>query len=171
MVLSVFSFQFFSFQETGDAPVGARLLKPQNSRLKTHPRETDKGVKSVFGQRKLVIEPAWCKGCGICAAFCPKQVLEIVNEKTNEVVYRFQKTAQNAKKRPQKKEELRPDPQPIAEPIYRCSDCGSALIWTKKKDGTDMSPAMIKEYSSNRYGRTLCASCARKIEASKRKSA
>ncbi len=97
--------------------------------------------------------------------------LEIVNEKTNEVVYRFQKTAQNAKKRPQKKEELRPDPQSIVEPVYRCSDCGSALVWTKKKDGTDMSPTMIKEYSSNRYGRTLCASCARKIEASKRKSA
>ena len=25
----------------------------------------------------LVIEPSWCKGCGICAAFCPKGALEL----------------------------------------------------------------------------------------------
>lgn len=31
--------------------------------------------------KKLVINPAWCKGCGICAAFCPKEVLVIVHEK------------------------------------------------------------------------------------------
>jgi 2-oxoglutarate ferredoxin oxidoreductase subunit delta len=24
-----------------------------------------------------VIDRDWCKGCGICAAFCPKKVLEI----------------------------------------------------------------------------------------------
>jgi 2-oxoglutarate ferredoxin oxidoreductase subunit delta len=35
----------------------------------------------VIGREKLVIEPGWCKGCGICAAFCPAQVLEIQNEK------------------------------------------------------------------------------------------
>jgi 2-oxoglutarate ferredoxin oxidoreductase subunit delta len=26
---------------------------------------------------KVVIYPDWCKGCGICAAFCPKKVLAI----------------------------------------------------------------------------------------------
>ena len=31
--------------------------------------------------KKLIINPAWCKGCGICAAFCPKEVLTIVHEK------------------------------------------------------------------------------------------
>ncbi|MBQ6582855.1 MAG: 4Fe-4S binding protein [Mogibacterium sp.] len=31
----------------------------------------------MIGRKKLVIEEAWCKGCGICAAFCPKHVLGI----------------------------------------------------------------------------------------------
>ncbi|MFZ5965799.1 MAG: 4Fe-4S dicluster domain-containing protein [Bacillota bacterium] len=29
----------------------------------------------------LEIKKDWCKGCGICVAFCPKQVLEIKNDK------------------------------------------------------------------------------------------
>lgn len=28
-------------------------------------------------KKELVFNSAWCKGCGICAAFCPKQALEI----------------------------------------------------------------------------------------------
>ncbi len=32
-------------------------------------------------QKELVIEPSWCKGCGICVAFCPVKALEIVGEK------------------------------------------------------------------------------------------
>lgn len=28
-------------------------------------------------EKKLIIEPTWCKGCGICAAFCPKKALEL----------------------------------------------------------------------------------------------
>lgn len=40
-----------------------------------------RGKLTVIGRKKLVIEPAWCKGCGICAAFCPKKALEIRNEK------------------------------------------------------------------------------------------
>ena len=35
--------------------------------------------------KKLVINPAWCKGCGICAAFCPKKVLEVIHEKVQAV--------------------------------------------------------------------------------------
>ena len=35
----------------------------------------------MIGRKKLVIEEAWCKGCGICAAFCPKNVVEIRKEK------------------------------------------------------------------------------------------
>ena len=30
--------------------------------------------------KKLVINPKWCKGCGICVAFCPKNALELVHE-------------------------------------------------------------------------------------------
>ncbi len=30
---------------------------------------------------KLEINQKWCKGCEICVAFCPKQVLGIENEK------------------------------------------------------------------------------------------
>ncbi|WP_368280999.1 ferredoxin family protein [Enterocloster lavalensis] len=26
-------------------------------------------------KRELVINPAWCKACGICVAFCPKNAL------------------------------------------------------------------------------------------------
>lgn len=32
-------------------------------------------------QKELVMNTSWCKGCGICAAFCPKEALEIVDDK------------------------------------------------------------------------------------------
>ena len=32
-------------------------------------------------KKVLVLNSDWCKGCGICAAFCPKQALKIVDEK------------------------------------------------------------------------------------------
>ena len=32
-------------------------------------------------KRQLVLNSAWCKGCGICAAFCPKEALEVRGEK------------------------------------------------------------------------------------------
>ena len=35
--------------------------------------------------KKLVINTAWCKGCGICAAFCPRGHLKIVKEKVSPV--------------------------------------------------------------------------------------
>lgn len=31
------------------------------------------------------INKKWCKGCGICVAFCPKQVLAIKDEKVTVV--------------------------------------------------------------------------------------
>ncbi|MCT4585151.1 MAG: 4Fe-4S binding protein [Peptostreptococcaceae bacterium] len=37
--------------------------------------------------KKLVVERDWCKGCGICAAFCPKKILEIKDEKVQVTNY------------------------------------------------------------------------------------
>ena len=31
--------------------------------------------------KELVINTAWCKGCGICATLCPRKVLEIKDDK------------------------------------------------------------------------------------------
>ncbi len=31
--------------------------------------------------KTLVVDKNWCKGCGICVAFCPKNVLGLVDGK------------------------------------------------------------------------------------------
>ena len=31
--------------------------------------------------KRLEINKAWCKGCGICVAFCPKNILKIAGGK------------------------------------------------------------------------------------------
>ena len=31
----------------------------------------------MSSQKELVLNLAWCKGCGICVAFCPKGALEL----------------------------------------------------------------------------------------------
>jgi 2-oxoglutarate ferredoxin oxidoreductase subunit delta len=41
-----------------------------------------KDVKAgEIANEKVVIKPAWCKGCGICVAFCPAKALTLENEK------------------------------------------------------------------------------------------
>ena len=35
--------------------------------------------------KKLVTDTSWCKGCGICAAFCPRGVLKIIDDKVSVV--------------------------------------------------------------------------------------
>ncbi|WP_319759378.1 4Fe-4S dicluster domain-containing protein [Maridesulfovibrio sp.] len=39
------------------------------------------------GNSTVTIFPDWCKGCGICAAFCPAKVMEL-NEQGKAVVVR-----------------------------------------------------------------------------------
>ena len=33
--------------------------------------------------KELVLNLDWCTGCGICAAFCPRKVLEVKHEKVS----------------------------------------------------------------------------------------
>lgn len=33
--------------------------------------------------KRLEANTSWCKGCGICVAFCPKNVLKLVNGKVD----------------------------------------------------------------------------------------
>ena len=40
-------------------------------------QDTTRVKKSSPQSRRVVINTEWCKGCGICVAFCTKQVLEL----------------------------------------------------------------------------------------------
>ena len=35
----------------------------------------------MAGKKELVLNRSWCKGCGICVAFCPREALEIAEGK------------------------------------------------------------------------------------------
>lgn len=39
------------------------------------------GSAGFMAKKVLMIDPNWCKGCGICVAFCPRGALELVGEK------------------------------------------------------------------------------------------
>ncbi|EPR31423.1 4Fe-4S ferredoxin, iron-sulpur binding domain-containing protein [Alkalidesulfovibrio alkalitolerans DSM 16529] len=36
--------------------------------------------KKTKGQTEITIYPDWCKGCGICVAFCPAKVLVLTKD-------------------------------------------------------------------------------------------
>lgn len=54
------------------------------------------------------------------------------------------------------------------EETIKCRDCGDALVYTRTKDGRDMSPVDIRDMSYRLYGRVLCPNCMKKAEAAKK---
>ena len=54
--------------------------KPTKGQTKVEPCEVKK-------KNAVHIFPDWCKGCGICVAFCPKQVLEMGNDQKAHVAH------------------------------------------------------------------------------------
>ena len=43
------------------------------------------GSGAKMKKKELLIKRKWCKGCGICAAFCPKEALSVNNKGKVEV--------------------------------------------------------------------------------------
>ncbi len=74
-----------------------------------------------MGKKKLQayhIDPSWCKGCGICVEFCPKQVLELDNE--------------------QKAKAVRPEDCICCRQCeLRCPDLAIEVICSKTEDGNE----------------------------------
>jgi 2-oxoglutarate ferredoxin oxidoreductase subunit delta len=68
-------------------PTGRRLkcLKLKNARTKRRNAEEQRAGSKEFVEKKskkekrplVEINRDFCKGCGICVAFCPKEVLEL----------------------------------------------------------------------------------------------
>ena len=43
-------------------------------------------------KKTLVIEPTWCKGCGICAQVCPAKAIAIMTQKIDHIAALFSET-------------------------------------------------------------------------------
>lgn len=44
--------------------------------MSARPAPRARKPKVAPGQNPITVYPAWCKRCGLCMAFCPKNVLE-----------------------------------------------------------------------------------------------
>jgi 2-oxoglutarate ferredoxin oxidoreductase subunit delta len=60
--------------KTGEKDQGKKEAPPASAAPQETPREA-KPRKSKKGACRIDIYRGWCKGCGICAAFCPMGVL------------------------------------------------------------------------------------------------
>ena len=47
--------------------------------------ERDEKMAKTSKKKDLRTIPQWCKGCGICVAFCPVKILTLENEKVKVV--------------------------------------------------------------------------------------
>jgi 2-oxoglutarate ferredoxin oxidoreductase subunit delta len=80
----VFSFGKRSFEAAGlRQAFSARLFFILPSVTATSNRAV---MSKKKGQAKVTIYPDWCKGCGICAAFCPAGVFELQADGKSHVV-------------------------------------------------------------------------------------
>lgn len=89
--------------------------------------------------------------------------LEIVNEKTGDVVFTYPKAAKRTAKKETTKEEPKAAPK---EEVYLCRDCGDALTFMSV-NGKNWTPVELRDLSYQRYGRVLCPACMKKAEAQK----
>jgi 2-oxoglutarate ferredoxin oxidoreductase subunit delta len=69
---------------TSPAQAAADICKSVSQRQEKY---LGKGFQTMKKQVvKININTEWCKGCGICAAFCPKQVLALDQQEKSEAV-------------------------------------------------------------------------------------
>ena len=91
--------------------------------------------------------------------------LEIVNEKTGDVVFSYPKPVRRTAKKVEQEdppEQVKSEPE---EQTFYCRDCGNTIVWTRTRDGKQMSPVDIRDMSYQRYGRVLCPDCMKKEQA------
>jgi 2-oxoglutarate ferredoxin oxidoreductase subunit delta len=50
------------------------------------PKESKNDKAEPSLRAKVVVFDNWCKGCGLCVAFCPREVLEMSDDGTVDVV-------------------------------------------------------------------------------------
>ncbi|MHA2408255.1 MAG: 4Fe-4S dicluster domain-containing protein, partial [Candidatus Ranarchaeia archaeon] len=63
-------------------------MKQKQINAKSNPIVTDVSTPSSPSKKKekkwaIVVEPDYCKSCGICIAFCPTHVLEFSDERNS----------------------------------------------------------------------------------------
>jgi 2-oxoglutarate ferredoxin oxidoreductase subunit delta len=72
----------------GESLRQSRPLSPFGRNVETvHARHPKTNRQSVGGNNMepVAINASWCKGCGICVAFCPRQALVLKYEKAQHI--------------------------------------------------------------------------------------
>ncbi len=77
--------------------------------------------------------------------------LEIVNEKTHKVVYKFGADA--------------PKTNPKEPPKLTCDECNKVVLGYKGRGGREITAKAHIEFTKEKYGKVLCVDCAKKAQA------